>query len=58
MILHPQDIAKIKQLCIEGLQTDGAHHKQKYLEQILKCLYEDIESLNPNESVWEHGIPS
>lgn len=29
---------EIKDLCISGLRTDGAHHKQWFLEEILKKL--------------------
>ena len=29
---------KVKDLAIDGLFTDGAHHKQWYLEQILETL--------------------
>lgn len=29
---------ELKELCISGLKTDGAHHKQWYLEEILKKL--------------------
>lgn len=29
---------KLVSLCMEGMTTDGAHHKQWYLEEILKLL--------------------
>ena len=35
----------IKQLCINGLVTDGEHHKQWYFEEILKILGVDLEKL-------------
>lgn len=56
---------KIKQLCIDGLLTDGAHHKQWYLEEILKVLGVDLVKLReelqtPDEKGdyydWEDGI--
>lgn len=56
MILYRTEINNIKRLCIDGLQTDGAHHKQWYFEQILLCLSEDLDNLNSNESVWEKGV--
>ena len=31
-----RDVDEIKHLCIEWLSTDGGHHKQYYLEQIIK----------------------
>ncbi len=31
-------IRKIAELCTNGLTTDGGHHKQWYLEQILLTL--------------------
>lgn len=55
--------SKIKCLCVNGLEIDGAHHKQWFLEQIMR------EVLPVNESVatvkaqqqaegfdWEEGI--
>ena len=32
----------ISRKAIEGLQTDGAHHKQYYLEEILRMLGHDL----------------
>lgn len=55
---------EIEKLCIDGLYTDGAHHKQWYLEQILAVLYPeekgmDIlrEELAVDDYEWEEGIP-
>ena len=47
---------KIKKLCIDGLQTDGGHHKQWYLEKILKKVIskKKINYLMNNE-YWEKG---
>lgn len=46
-----EQIEKVKQLCIEALQTDGDHHKQWYLEQILKALDVDTSTIE-----FEKGI--
>ena len=54
------DAQKIKQLAINGLETDGAHHKQWYLEQILIALDLNLEQLHSEEQSndydWEPGI--
>jgi hypothetical protein len=46
--------------CISGLLTDGAHHKQWFLEQTLKALGVDIVVLTKialdNDYGWEKGI--
>ena len=36
---------EIYELCLEGLMTDGGHHKQWFLEQILKKIGFNIENL-------------
>jgi hypothetical protein len=43
---------------ISGLTTDGAHHKQYYLEKIFRILCEDeyIDEVR-KEFGWEEGIP-
>ncbi len=46
-------ITQIHNLCLEGLETDGAHHKQWYLEQILKIISPGI---NIDELDCEKGI--
>lgn len=50
----------IKELIIDGLCTGGAHHKQWYLQQILKTLgfneKELKEEYNKNDYDWEDGI--
>lgn len=55
----PDDIRNysLSELCFEGLQTDGAHHKQWYLEQILKRVLgpEKYETLKDSYD-WEEGI--
>lgn len=56
---------EIKNLCLDGLFTDGGHHKQWYLERILiKLGYSlneikyQIESEHDNDSYidWDEGI--
>jgi len=43
---------------IEALQTDGAHHKQWFLEMILFKLVgeEEFTNMNVQSSGWEKGI--
>ena len=53
----PRDEA-VKELIL-GLTTDGAHHKQYYLESALRALVEDEWVDNAKaEFQWEEGIPS
>jgi len=55
-------IEKLKNHCYEGLQTDGEHHKQWHLEQILNELLRlEPETINNVETArgymeWEEGI--
>lgn len=55
------DKNEIYELCVEGLLTDGNHHKQWYLEEILKKSGYDLkilkERLNDKGYSWEAGIP-
>ena len=55
-----QTIREIKKLCIEGLLTDGAHHKQWYLEEILKRLGFNLnqirKELRKEDYDWEDGL--
>lgn len=52
---------KIKNLCVEGLLTDGGHHKQWYLEEVLKVLGFNLEDLrkklNKEDYDWDERIP-
>lgn len=43
---------------LQGLNTDGGHHKQFYLEQALRLLCGDdyVEQLKA-ELEWEEGVP-
>lgn len=46
-------------LCVEGLQMDGEHHKQWYLEQILTALGVDLDKAVDEDGrsfYWEPGI--
>lgn len=36
---------RIKDLCISGLMTDGGHHKQWHLEQILEVCGYDLKKI-------------
>jgi hypothetical protein len=53
-------IQKAKDLMIEALLTDGAHHKQWYLEEALKALDVDLDclaaELRTDDYEWEPGI--
>lgn len=57
-------IETIESLCLDGLDTDGGHHKQWYLEEILKNVLEGYEEVMTLEEYkkkknldWEEGIP-
>ena len=57
--LNAERLDDITNTLINGLITDGAHHKQWYLERALQLLagddfYKDAET----EFEWEEGIPS
>ena len=49
----PVDVDKALELALEGLTIDGAHHKQWYLEEIVKALGCDV----PEELVGEGIAP-
>jgi len=50
----------IYDLCVDGLLTDGGHHKQWYLEEILKTLGYDLDEIRQDllkhDYDWENGI--
>ena len=50
----------IKELAISGLLTDGEHHKQWYLEQILTALGYNLDDLRKEKNEkgydWDIGI--
>lgn len=39
-------IKKVRDLCVEALMTDGAHHKQWFLGEILKELGYNLKSVS------------
>ena len=52
---------EVMELAIEGLFTDGGHHKQWFLEQILRSVDCDLnlleqEYLYNDEESWDKGI--
>ncbi len=49
-------LEEIMELAREGVQTDGAHHKQWYLEEILKRLA-PLELEFYDQYVGREGIP-
>jgi len=52
---HPLD--ETVKIILEGLITDGAHHKQWYLEQVLQSLVEpEYYETCRKEFEWDEGI--
>jgi hypothetical protein len=58
--LGPTELAELKDLAVDGLLTDGAHHKQWFLEQILIKIGVNLKrlrrELNKEHYDWEEGI--
>ena len=58
--LKKANVNKAISLAMDGLCTDGEHHKQWYLEQILKALGVNLKELNTkmqeDDYAWESGI--
>lgn len=52
-VVDEQAVSQARELAIEGLQTDGGHHKQWYLEEIAKTLGVDLEAV-----FYDPGIPA
>lgn len=55
----PQSKEKAMSLAINGLLTDGSHHKQWFLERILEALGYDLAQIRDEllpEYDWEDGI--
>jgi len=47
----------IEELALDALEIDGAHHKQWYLEEILKLCGANVENLRKNFRTYgEEGI--
>lgn len=53
--MKKQKKREIYLLVIDALQTDGAHHKQWYLERILEALGYDIDAIQ-SAPTWDDGI--
>ena len=54
------DIQRIKDLALDALLTDGGHHKQWYIEEILKEIGYDLDELRDElgeDYSWDEGIP-
>ena len=58
-LLHKLHFDNIVKEILEGLLTDGSHHKQYTLETVLRMLCEDswVDEAK-KELQWEEGIPS
>jgi len=50
-----EDVVKIASLCIDGLKTDGTHHKQWFLEQILEVMGVNVENWR-EKAEWDKGV--
>ena len=50
------DIGKLINLIIEGLQIEGEHHKQWYLEEILRAIGCDPVKMREFHDEWEKGV--
>lgn len=55
------EMDNIAQILIDGLVTDGAHHKQWYLEEALKRLvgptnFKEMRRDVDGEEFWEPGV--
>lgn len=53
------ELNEIEVALVNGLQTDGGHHKQYYLEKALRWVIgpDALDELKERED-WEDGIPS
>ena len=58
-------LSEVYELVLEALTTPGDHHKQWYLEEILKTVvgeenyhrvWEDFEDAKEGDELWEPGI--
>lgn len=49
------DFTQLVNLVIEGLCIDGGHHKQWYLEEVLRMLDKDVEKMREMHD-WDKGI--
>jgi hypothetical protein len=57
--VEDHEAESITELCVNGLTTDGAHHKQWYLESILSFVIgkKKLNALKQDPG-WEEGIIS
>lgn len=55
--MEDYEFERLEKLLVDGLRTDGGHHKQWYLEQILLFLvgYHKFDRLREKHD-WEKGI--
>ena len=60
LLPEPGLIEKLQDLAMDGLLTDGGHHKQWYLEQIMEMLGINLDRLAEEfklyDCEWEPGI--
>lgn len=55
--IYKSDLNKIVNYLFEALSTDGSHHKQWYLEEILKMLINNkIFETSKKNWEWEEGV--
>lgn len=61
ILAMPPGTEKVAQLAVYGLLTDGGHHKQWFLQEILAALGERPDKirgvLQEQDYDWEDGIP-
>jgi hypothetical protein len=59
MLANDQNFDNIVKEIMEGLLTDGSHHKQYTLEMVLRMLCDDswVDEAK-KELQWEEGIPA
>lgn len=61
VVIHTGDqcLEKAVSHIVDGLTTDGAHHKQWHLEQALRQLIDNrLVDMAKKKMGWEEGIPS
>ncbi len=58
VVFTADQIREITTQIIDGLCTDGAHHKQWHLENLLQLIVPDEFEDAKADWQWEEGIPS
>ena len=54
---NQNDYMKIRSVCLDGMNTDGDHHKQFALSEILRLLYpKEYDTLK--DTGYDMGIPA